>query len=143
MTGRNVNSEAAVEVIIDHPDRLHEGIADHRPDEAKTADFKRPTQGLRNDILRRQRLHRGKHLGEGASLHEPPNKGIKTADIILDPQQGARVIDRRVKLEAVSNQTRVRHQRLKGRGIKVRDRLRIKVTKGLTISGPLFKDGSP
>src|SRR5579884_2916279 len=82
---------AADEVIVDHADGLHEGVADRRTDKAETAAAQRAAE--------RDRFRRGgRHLVRRApgvlprrAVHEPPEEAVEAALLLYECEYRARV----------------------------------------------------
>ena len=90
-------------MIVHHARRLHERVADSRPDEAHAAIAQRPTHrvgpgGFRGNILRRDRL-----VDDRGAIHKRPEIDAKRAVLLDDRQRRLRVADCGRDLGAVAH----------------------------------------
>src|SRR5690349_17854478 len=86
-------AEAVCRVVVDHADRLHEGVADGRADEGKAAPLEIRAHRVR---LARARGHLGERSrGVDARLaaDEAPDIGVEAAELVLHGEEGLRVLD--------------------------------------------------
>src|SRR3989442_500169 len=102
-------AEASDEVIVDHPDRLHEGVADGRADEAEpTAD-----QGLAHAVrlarAGRELAQRAARVLLGRSADEFPEECVERPFLFLELEQRPRVRHGRFHLLAVAPHSRHLH----------------------------------
>src|SRR5207302_9776676 len=96
-------TKAIDDMIVDHPRRLHEGVADGRSDKAKSALFQGPAHGVRfraccGDILQRP---------AGVNLRLAANKlayrACEAAALPLDGSEGGGVAACRLRLHAIAD----------------------------------------
>ena len=80
-------------MIVHHPDRLHEGVADGGPDEAKAAVDEILAHGFRLGCAGRNILERAPAVGPRPTVHERPEVGIEAAALPLDGERGPGVPD--------------------------------------------------
>src|ERR1051325_2638795 len=83
-------AEAAFLVVVDDADRLHEGVADGRSDEAEAA-------------LEQILAHR-------LCVLEAPDVGVEAAEFLLYREEGLRIAHRALDLQPVPYDARVTHQ---------------------------------
>src|SRR5215471_6861228 len=81
-------AEARREVIVHQPRRLHEGVADGRPDEGEAASLEIAAQGLRDDGLRGHLSRPAPAILERATLHEAPQVDGETPMLALHLEKG-------------------------------------------------------
>src|SRR3972149_2163610 len=95
-------SEAVHAVVVDHPHRLHEGIADGRADEAELATQEVLAHRLGFRRARRDRPQRPPPVDPRTTPHELPEIGVQAAELLLDGQGRPGVGDGRLDLEPVA-----------------------------------------
>src|SRR5215207_2308391 len=134
--------EAAGEVVVDHADRLHEGVDDRRPDEVEALGLERLRDRARGLVLgpdigpaRGVVLHR-------AAIDEPPQE-IREALPLLDREPSPGAGDRAEDLLPVADDAGVAHQRLDVLGAEGRDHGRIEAGKGAAEILALPQDRDP
>ena len=107
---------AAREMVVDHPHRLHEGVADRRADEGEAALLEvpreaRPTPacvaGTSFIDLRR--------FDDRPAADEAPHVGVEAAELLLHREEGLRVPHRALDLQAVADDPRVEQELLHAR----------------------------
>src|SRR5689334_9932062 len=91
-------TEARHEVIVHHPDRLHERIADGGPDEAKPALGEGFAHRVGLPAAGRQVAQGAPTILLGRPIHEAPEKGAEPAFLLLELEECARIADRRAHL---------------------------------------------
>ena len=133
-------AEAAVEVVIDHPDGLHQCVERSRTDEGEPAPPQLASEGaglLRHGghVAQRPRRRRGRRS-------ERPEERIEPS-LGTERERGLRVGPRRLDLLAVAHDAGVAHQPLDV-GIGERgDGLRLEATEGGVKRRPLPEDRDP
>ena len=136
---------AALDVIVHHPHRLHEGVGGSRAEEAEAA----PLQIFREALARGRLGHRAERLGGepgGALLlrrNEPPDV-LREGALGLDhAQRHAGVVDRRLDLPAMTDDAGVPQQAGHVLLPEAGHLLRVEAGEHLTEAIALLEDGQP
>src|SRR5438874_11380545 len=139
LAGQFVVSEAGHHMVVDHAGRLHERVADRRPDEAEAAPFQVLAHRLRLGRL-------GRDLGEGPpgvddrlSAHERPEMRVQAAEL----QRCPGIPDRRRDLRAVADDRRVCEKPLDVALVESGHALRIEAGERAAIALALAEDRRP
>src|SRR5215203_297116 len=134
--------EAAGEVVVDHADRLHEGVDDRRADEVEALGLERLRDRPRGLVLgpdigpaREVVLHR-------AAVDEPPQER-REALPLLDREPAARAGNGAEDFLPVADDAGIAHQRLDVLGAEGRDHGRIEAGKGAAEILALPQDRDP
>src|SRR2546426_2087104 len=136
-------TKAGDEVVVHHAHRLHERIADGRPDEAEAA--------LRQRVAHRVGLPRARReVAEGATAivfgrpaHEAPEKHAERPVPCLELEERARVRYRRMHLLAVAHDAGVLEQLRDLLAIVAGHALRVEPVERLEEAGALVQDDAP
>src|SRR5438105_12478655 len=136
-------AEASDEVIVDHPDRLHEGVADGRADEAEpTAD-----QGLAHAVrlarASRELSQRAARVLLGRSPDEFPEECVERPFLFLELEQRPRVRHGRLYLLAVAHDAGILQELRDAAAVIARHALRIEPVEHLEEMRPLVQDRGP
>src|ERR1035437_6479783 len=91
-------AEAARQVIVDHPRRLHEGITNRRTRKSEPALAETPTHGVALLRARRDFLQIAPLILHGAAAYEAPDVPIERAELSLYRQERLGIRHRRVHL---------------------------------------------
>ena len=127
-------SIAGGDVVIDHADGLHEGIADRRSDEGEAAPLEILAHGAGNLRLRRHLAHRLEAVLLRLVPDEAPDILGKTPELLLHFQEDLRVPDRPLDLEPVADDAGVDEQTLDLLRPEAGDLRRIEATEDLAIA---------
>src|SRR5439155_1433216 len=87
---------AVDDVVVDEARRLHERVADRRPDETEAAPLQILAQRLRLGRLRRDLAECLPAVYERGAADEAPEIGVEAAVLLADGERRARVRDRRL-----------------------------------------------
>ncbi len=90
-------------MVIDHARRLHEGVANRRPDEGESSGLQVRAQGVRFAGARGNLPQTLPSVGPGSALNEPPEVGIEAAELLPNGQDRPRVPNRGGDLEPISH----------------------------------------
>src|SRR5208282_4134401 len=135
--------EASYQVVVDHPDCLHEGVAYRRPNELESAPEQVLAHGVRFGRSRRNLLQRLPGIPAGLSTDEAPDVGVKAAEFLLHSEKGLRVLDGGGELEPVAHDAGVGKERPDFTGVVTRDLPGIEVVEGTAVVGTLVQNGGP
>src|SRR5689334_15193003 len=97
-------------MIVNHPNRLHEGVADGRTDKCKPAFAKVPAHVIRHWRTGRYFLERSERILDGHSMYKLPDIRVKCAIFLLHVQESTGVVNGGVDLEAIAHDTRICQQ---------------------------------
>ncbi len=130
-------------VIVDHPHRLHKSITNGRANklEAPLGQVSAQSIGFRG--TGRNLLDPSPPIPPRLATHELPNISIETAELPLNCEEGASVLDGGNDFKPVANDTRIREQIVYFVLIILRDEARIKTIKGHAVVIPLLQDDLP
>ncbi len=130
-------------MLIDHPDSLHERMADRRPDEPEPSAL----EVLANGIAVRRRCRDPFEVQRPAAQHlavrELPDVIAEGAGAVAQLEVAARVGDEGVHLEPISHDAGIAQQALALYGIVAGHRFSIEVVERGTIARALAQDGEP
>src|SRR2546426_8841029 len=135
--------EARDQMIVNESGGLHESVAYRRTDEAESARlqfsahlvrFLRPT-GNPSELF--------PSIHSLAAADEPPDVSIEAPEFLLDRQKCLSVRDRRLDLETVSYDTRIRQQLRHAWGAEACDATRIEPIEGFPVVLALAEHGQP
>src|SRR5262245_29677600 len=79
-------AEAVYEMVVDHPDCLHEGIADRAADKPEAATLQVFTHGVGLRRLRWNVFERPPRVLNRIAVHESPEIGVEAAELVADCQ---------------------------------------------------------
>src|SRR5206468_2390392 len=96
-------AKAANDVVIDHPDRLHEGVTDRGTDELEAPPFQVFAQGIRLGGRGRHVLQRLPGVLLGHALHELPEVLVERPKLLLNEQDSFGVLDSGSDLQAMAD----------------------------------------
>src|SRR3990172_12007675 len=99
--------EAVDEVVVHHPDRLHESVADRGADETKTPGRKLPAHHTGLLGFRRQFGHRPVPVHDGGPAHEPPEICVEGPELAGHIETGTGVPDGGGDLRTVADDPRI------------------------------------
>jgi len=135
--------ETLDEVIVDHPHRLHEGVADGAADEAEASPLQVFAHGVRFGRV-------GRHLGQRLPsillrpvTDEAPDVLVECPKLLLDRQKRLGVVDRRLDLQPIANNAGVQQQALLLSLAVLGDDGRIEVVEGFPVVLSLFENRLP
>src|SRR5262245_8137480 len=97
-------------MVVDHSDRLHEGVDDGGSDETEAAPLQILADRVREGGARRHLLHAPTPVLQRAPSGEAPEIRVERAELLLQGEKSARVADRGLDLEAVAHDPGVREQ---------------------------------
>src|SRR5204862_37637 len=100
-------AEAVRRVIVDHPRRLHERVADRRPHELEAARLQVPAERACGVGHGGHPPPRRPRVLPRRAGHVEPDPGADAAVLLLHPEPRARVADRGLDLRAVPHDRRV------------------------------------
>src|SRR5581483_2095181 len=103
-------AEAAEEVIVDQPGRLHEGVGDRGPHEAEPAPPEVAAERAGLGALGRHLRGRPPGVDDRPAAHEAPDVPVEAAELALHLQEGPGVADGRLDLGAVPDDAVVGEQ---------------------------------
>src|SRR6185312_12067077 len=136
-------AEASREVVVDHADRLHEGVDDGRADELEAARRQFLRQLARDVGLGRNLFRRLEAVDLRPAVNEAPQQRRETRALLHDLEIAARGENRALDLGTVAHDAGVAHQLLEfGRAI-ARDLLRLEIVEGFAEVVALAQDGDP
>ncbi len=130
-------------MVVDHAHGLHQRVADGRAHEAKAAPLQLPAHRPRLVGLGRQVRERAPAVFPRLTAHEPPQQTVERLARVAQRQDRARVCDRRLHLQAVPHDRRVRQEALDVAGAEPRHPLGIEAGERLPVSLPLAQDRGP
>src|SRR5204863_4969495 len=102
-------AKAAIEVIVDHADRLHKGIADGRADEFEAALEEILAKGIGFGGLRRHLSRAVATIEHRSAADEAPDVRIEAAELPLHGEKRLGVADGGVDLQPVAHDALVLH----------------------------------
>jgi tellurite resistance protein TerC len=134
--------EAPDDMIVDHAAGLHVGVDDHRTEELETALFQ--VLGIGHGDLGLGRDVTSLALGlQGLALHESPLIPGEAAELLLDFQEPAGVVERGFQFEPIAHDTRVFQPDLHLLGAEPGQVGRVEAGVGLAIGFALAQNGDP
>ena len=136
-------AKAVGRVIVDHADRLHEGVANGRSHEREAESFQVPAHRVRFRAARRHLRQRGPGVLPGLTIHVTPQEGVESAVLFLNGQVALGVADGRLNLEAVAHDAGIGEQASDLRGIIAGDPFRVEMVEHRAVALPLAQDGEP
>jgi hypothetical protein len=104
-------AKAGDEVVVHHPDRLHERVADRGADEAEAAFLQVLAHRVRLGRGGRNLLHRAPAVLAGPAADELPGVAIEAAELALDRKERPGIGNRGLELEPIAHHARVAHER--------------------------------
>src|SRR5438046_9121389 len=90
-------------MVVDHARRLHEGVANRRPDEGESSGLQVRAQGIRFARARGNLPQTPPSVGPWWALNEHPEVGIDAAELLPNGQDRPRVPNRGRDLEPLSD----------------------------------------
>src|ERR1700719_2211682 len=134
---------AGDQMIVDHADRLHEGIDDGRPAEFEAALRQLLGDRARDCGLRRHLASRFVVIDLGLAVDEVPQQLREARPLVHDIEPGPRRAHGALDLGAIAHDAGILHQPLElGRPV-ARDFLRNEIVEGAAEVLPLAQDGDP
>src|SRR5579862_3953728 len=97
-------------MVIDHPDCLHESVANGRADKIEATFAEVLAHGIRLLSASGDLLQRFPFVYERVSADKLPDVGVKRPKLILDGQECFRIFHGGANLQPVSNDARIREQ---------------------------------
>ena len=94
-------------MVVDHSHRLHVGVADGWADEAETTLLQITAQRVRLRRAGRDLGHRLPVVAPWQAADKTPLVMVEAAELFLNLQKGAGVLDRRLDLQAIAHDVRV------------------------------------
>src|SRR5689334_3379607 len=134
---------AADEMIVDHADRLHEGIDDGRPAKLETALRQFLGYCARDRGFGRHLTDAAKAIDLGTAVHEVPQQFGKARPLFHHLEPGARREHRAFDLGAVANDAGIAHQPFDLRASVARDLFRIEAVEGAAEILAFAQDRNP
>jgi len=135
--------ETVAGMVIDHADRLHEGVADGCSHEAEAAFFQIAAEGVRQRGAGRNFFETLPVVLDRYPIHKPPQVGVKGTELGLHRQEGAGVADGGGDLEPVTDDADVGQQLGLAGLVKGRHHGRIEPGKGDPVRLALAQDRDP
>ena len=130
-------------MVIDQPDRLHEGVTDRWPNELEAAAPQILAHGVGFGRSRGNLLQGFPGIPAGLSAYKVPDIGVETAEFLLRDEEGLRVLDGGGDLEPVANDAGVGEQLPDFVRVVTRDLPGIELVKGTAVIVTLVEDGGP
>ena len=141
--GAGLVAVAGHEMIVDHADRLHEGIDDGRPDELEAARRKLLRHRLRQRRLRRHLLGGAEAVDLRPAVEKSHSSSEKPGPFSMISSQARADSDRAFDLHAVAHDAGVLHQLLDLLRRVARDLLRLEIVEGAAEIVALAQDRDP
>src|SRR5262249_49019488 len=135
--------EAAHQVIVHHPNCLHEGITDRRSDKVEPAPAQVLAHVHRFLRISREALQAVPGILDWRAADKLPDVAIETAEFFLDFEKSLGIRDRGLDLQPVAYDAGIVHQSLDLVGFEARDFLRVKAAECFAISLALVEDRGP
>ena len=85
-------SEAVGDMVIDHPYRLHEGVADCRANELETPLLQVPAHGVGSGGLRGYIARTGPLILDGPVAHEAPYITVKRTELFHHAEESPGIL---------------------------------------------------
>lgn len=136
-------AEAADEVVVDHSDRLHEGVADGRPNEAEPSTFEVHAHRVGFRRVRRDLFHMGPRVLPRRTIHKLPNVAVERSELGLHGEKRSGILDGRFNLETVPNNSGIRKKTLAFSRVVTRNHTGVESRKGAPIAISLFENCDP
>ena len=136
-------AEAMDEVVVDHADGLHEGVADRRADEFEAALFEVLAHGVRFGARGGDVFERFPVVADRRSINKLPEIGIERSEFLLDFKHGAGVGHGGLNFEPVADDAGILEQRVDFTFVVTGDFSRIEVVERLAIILPFVQDRLP
>src|SRR5690348_8312690 len=136
-------TEARHEVIVHHPDRLHERIADGGPDEAKPALGEGFAHCVRLSAAGWQVSQGAPTILLGRPAYEAPEKGAETTFLLLELEECAGIADGRAHLLPVSHDSWIFQYLFDLSGVVARHPRGVESVEHLEKAGALVEDYAP
>jgi hypothetical protein len=131
------------QVIIHHSHRLHEGVRNGRAHEFESSTQKISAQRVRIGSARRDLWEAFPKIDFGFASNEAPNVGIETSKLLLDEEEGLRVLDGGFDFQPVSNNAGVRQEFVDFSLVIAGDQTRVKIIEGAAIVLSFLEYGRP
>src|SRR4051812_38864072 len=103
--------EAADEVVVDQPRRLHQSVADRRTDERKATLLEILADRIGEWGAGRDLTQASPGVPDRVTVNELPDVGVEAAELLLNHQEGPSILDRRGDLETVPHDAGVGQER--------------------------------
>src|ERR1051325_6719605 len=132
--------EAGDEVIVHHPHRLHERVADGRTDEAESALEERLAHAVRFFGARRKLSQRPARILLGDAADEAPEEAVERPFLLAELEERLRVLDRGLDLLPVADDARILQRALDPARRVARHLLGVEAIEHLEEARPLVED---
>src|SRR5262249_7118926 len=136
-------AETIGEMVVDHTDGLHKGVADRRAHEAKAAFLQSLAHGVRFRSFCRHSLASGPVGLFWPSPHKLPDIGVEAANLFLDSQEGAGVRDGGGDFQAVADDAGILQKLANFLGVVAGDALRLEVVEDFALARSFAEDRVP
>src|SRR5438270_8864948 len=136
-------AKAADDVIVDHADRLHEGIADRGTDELKAASLELLAHRVRLRRLGRHLLGRLPGMMLHTASDELPDVTVEASEFLQHAQECLGVLDGCLDLEPVADDSWIGQQCLHFPRTEPGDHFRVKALESLSVVFALLENGLP
>jgi len=130
-------------MVIHHPHRLHEGIANRRSDEAEAPLLQIFAQRIRHVRASGHLCHRPAGIHDWAAADKAPHIGLKAATFVLNRQKRAGIFDGGTDLEPITDDPGIGQERGHPGRVVFRDAARIEPIEHGPVMGTFFKDRRP
>jgi hypothetical protein len=130
-------------VVIDHADRLHEGVADGRAHEPEAPRAEVLGQGVGFGRAGGDIAHGAAGLGDGGAVDKAPGVDVKRSELVLHGEKRTGVVDGGGDLEAVADDARIAEQGGPAAGVEPCHAGGVEVLVHLAVAIALAEDGLP
>jgi hypothetical protein len=130
-------------MVVDHPDRLHERVANGRPHEPEPAPLEISGHPTRQIGLRRELGERAPPADDRATVDERPEIRVEASEFLLRLENTCGVCDGRLDLEPVADDPRILEQPLDVFRLEPCDDLGVESCERTSIPLPLAEDREP
>jgi len=130
-------------MVVDHADRLHEGVEDRRSHEpeAPLPEIRAEGVGLRRRSG--EAAQAGPAVLDRFSVHEPPHVPVEASELLAHREKCLGVGHGGLDLQPIADNAGVLHERGPLPGGKSGNAFRIEAGEGLTVVLALAEDGRP
>ncbi len=136
-------AEAADEVVVDEPRRLHVRVDDRRADELETARFQILAERIRFLARRRHVAVLAPLVHDRRAVHELPHVRVEAAELFLDSKERTRVGDGSFDLLSIAHDAGVAHELLDGAAREASHLRCVEFRERASIAVALAKDRPP
>ena len=130
-------------MIVHHPARLHEGVADRRPDKFESAREERLAQRVAFGGSHRHVTSTARSIHDRLAPDKGPEERIEAAEFLLHREEGAGIPDRRGDLQSVADNARVGQQGRHLAGVIAGDPGDVEVVERAPVVVPLRENRRP